>query len=266
MMQRSLVVLGTSALVAGSAVVAQGATLAQYTFDSFSDGLSNPSTPSVVTPSGVIVSNLDRDPGGEGNADALGTLAATQTRHSVLPGNAPVVFANTALAIGIGTTARNPYHATTPTEIVASQDYMSFTVTNASPSLTLSSFSFDYAASVRDTDTTGVMSAAQLFYSINGASFVAVGPMHERIIPSGAGGIFTGFTTSTVDLTGLPTLNDGDSIEFRLAFGDNSGAATGQKAIYIDNLTLDGSVVPEPAALSVLGLAGLGLVRRRRAM
>ena len=64
----------------------------------------------------------------------------------------------------------------------------------------------------------------------------------------------------------LQALNNGDSIEFRLYYGDNSSNSS---VIHrIDNFTLDGTVttvaIPEPSTALLGSLALLGVFRRRR--
>lgn len=253
------VIGAVAALMAGNA---SAAIIANYDFNTFGDLVSNPSVPSSTVDPLATATNLDRDAGGTGNADGLGTLSATQTRD-----NTPDVFSSTALLIGAGTTARNPF-AATPTDILASQDYVYFSLTStpgAGNALDLSSLSFDYGVSVATTDTTGFQGAAQLFYQVNGGGFSPVGSRHDRTVPAGAAGFFTGFTNNSVSLAGLPELLPGDVIDFRLSFGDNSGAASTQKGHYIDNVIVEGVsvVVPEPTTLAMLALGGFAFGRRR---
>lgn len=238
------------------------AELGRFNYDTFADGVSNPSGPNVAPGvAGVFVSSIDRDRGAPGNADGLGTVAVKTTRDPTA-----VPLSSTALVISPGTTGRNPFHDTTPTELIAAQDFLTFTLINTLPALRLDTFSFDFGASVSTAERTGLMAAAQLFYSLNAQPFVAVGFQQDRIVPAGAPGIFTGFTTSTIGLAGIGILDGHDSIEFRLAFGDNSTAVVASKGIYVDNLVLSGSVIPEPAGLSLLmlGMTGLVFWRGRR--
>ncbi len=236
---------------------ARGAVLAEYTYDDFPHGTSNPSAPNVAGVDGVFVSSISRTPGDEGDGNGLGTIAVTRTLDAT-----NVSFSSTALVIGLGTTGRNPF-ADPPQPLLPSQDWLTFTLINQTSQLRLTSFSFEYGVSVSTNDRTGVMSAVQLFYSLNAQPFVAVGEIQHRIIPSGSQGYFIGFLPSEIDLLSMPLLGENDSIEFRLVFGDNSSVQTSSKGAYIDNLVLRGSVIPEPAGLGLSGIVGVALMRRR---
>ncbi len=76
---------------------------------------------------------------------------------------------------------------------------------------------------------------------------------------------FSGPTTTweviTVDLSALNALENGLA-SLRLVF---DGATSGSGNIRIDNLTIEGSAVPVPGAVALLGLAGVLGTRRRRA-
>lgn len=59
-----------------------------------------------------------------------------------------------------------------------------------------------------------------------------------------------------------PTGADWASVFFRVATGAVDGAGG---TIYVDNFDMSTNAVPEPASLGLLSIAGLGLLRRRRA-
>jgi hypothetical protein len=71
-------------------------------------------------------------------------------------------------------------------------------------------------------------------------------------------------TTSEVsaDLSSLSSLGTGSSIEFRLYFSDNANNTS--PIFRVDNVTVNGTAVPEPSSTVLLGLGGLALILRRR--
>lgn len=99
--------------------------------------------------------------------------------------------------------------------------------------------------------------------SVNGGTPVSL--LTHDYNDSGSGVNFTG-----VDLTALGTLTTGDSVVFTLG-AYNSESENG--SLDLENLTfpggndgivINGTVVPEPTSLALLGLGGLVVARRRR--
>jgi hypothetical protein len=59
-------------------------------------------------------------------------------------------------------------------------------------------------------------------------------------------------------------VGSGQTAEFRLSLRNNRGYGSTTGAVYIDNIQLEGAVVPEPMTLSMLGI-GAAIVFARRA-
>jgi hypothetical protein len=80
----------------------------------------------------------------------------------------------------------------------------------------------------------------------------------------GSGSVHTSFGTTpmnTVDLSGISALqNVTESTTFRIRA---TGASTNAKKWYLDNVTVHGEAVPEPATIGLLLSGGLALLRRR---
>ncbi len=204
-----------------------------------------------ATSSGVTATTL-----GDNNFDIL---EARSVRDASVPNtdppNDPGDLPSYAALIGAGSMV----DTVPPT---SDNDYFFFSVTANSPT-DLSGFSFDLGVSNTDNSTTLNHNAvAQLFYSINGGTFTSVGAEQTRATNVGPADEFTGMLPSSIDLSGI-SLASGQTAEFRLSVRDNRGYGSNVGAVYIDNVRLDGTVVPEPSSLALLCLAGLGLVARR---
>lgn len=74
----------------------------------------------------------------------------------------------------------------------------------------------------------------------------------------------TTFTAGSTGFSGV-TLNSGDTLTvyFRF-FKDAADNTTSNRRMDLDNITLSGDVVPEPASMAVFGLVGLGVAVARR--
>ena len=79
-------------------------------------------------------------------------------------------------------------------------------------------------------------------------------------------GTFTEHNGTSVDLSGITALQGltDETVEFRFLLGDDTGLNT--RFHVLDNIGLVGDItaVPEPATMSLLAIAGIALIRRRR--
>jgi len=204
----------------------QAAVLASYQFTD--DALSS----SVANPPQYTLSNIGRGPG----FTAAATTDATNDVYRI-GGDA-------------GT-------ATSLAEALAENEYISFTITPAiGPGLQLQSLKFSQAL-VGSTGATINIGIA-LFSSVNGFADISdvVTGGHFQNTTNGV----LSLTQREIDLSSLGAVTT--PTEFRLYVYDNSG--TNGRAHRIDDLVLEGSVIPEPSSVLSLGVAALFIAGRRR--
>ena len=82
---------------------------------------------------------------------------------------------------------------------------------------------------------------------------------------AGSGSIHDSFATTpmnTVSLSGISAIQDITQLTTLRIWA--IGGSNDNKIWYLDNVTLNGVVIPEPATMSLLALGGLAMIRRRR--
>lgn len=239
--------LATAVLLVGMHV-ASAATIAEYSFEEFTTtndawpAANGPYTNTATTP-GATATDL-----GSVGLASLEALSVRDASHGDLD--------SYALLIGPGSMTATLSEA---------DNYFGFTV-SADSALLLNSFSFDLGVSNSDNNPDFNHEVnAQFFYSLDGgATFLPIGDVQTRATVNGPDDDFTGMINSTIDLTSLEILSPGESVEFRLALANNRGYSSAAGAVYLDNLVLDATVVPEPATLGLVTLVGCALLARRR--
>jgi len=133
-------------------------------------------------------------------------------------------------------------------------DYASITITPATgKQIDFTQFSLDVA---KDGPSADNKASIQVEASTNGfSSSVFVGEL------TGVGGNTSSFTEGDFTITDSALQGVGGATEFRIYIWD-AGATSG--GVFIDNAQVQGTVIPEPASLGLLGLGGLMMLSRRR--
>ena len=218
-------------------------------FASFNDGtaadadaLTNLATVASVTVSDLNVNrvndgNITRTEFGSPNTPAGPTAGSAASSEWLF-------FRSTAIA------------ASTPTN---TQDYFVFTVTaDTGKTLDLTNIEFDLITRANRTSAWGHTATAQLFVAVDGGAFTSIGSSVSSTAPDQSN-VWSPVTTANIDLS---TVTGASSVEFRVGLGDNkndSGAAA-----FVQGIQLNGTVIPEPATIGMLGLGALlTLVVRR---
>jgi hypothetical protein len=147
---------------------------------------------------------------------------------------------------------------------ITANDYFSFTVdVDAGFEMDLTSFTFD-AGYTRNGSFTGKQFKTYLLTSIDG--FNTGGLIGSETVDATVNGGSLQYPngTTTISLAGAQYQDLTGSTEFRLYISDNTGAT--DYIHRIDNVTLNGTVIPEPGTISMISAAGLGILFIRRRM
>lgn len=232
-------------LFAACITSSNAAILVHYDFLSTSGSAATTiSTANIINPSGYTASTLLGGPGLQGSISPAGDITATSTTNTA-EGNTKHLVIRT-----IGTDSTG---ATDITGAIAANDYYGFTIQATSgQALNLTSFGIDLGQSG------GFSGNVYLRSSLDGFS--------TNLNVYSMSGLSTTLSTQTaVNLNPATFSNLTEAVTFRLYFADNSSATTTGVVFRVDNVILNGDVIPEPtsSALAALGVVALASRRRR---
>jgi hypothetical protein len=145
-------------------------------------------------------------------------------------------------------------------ESIANASYVTFTLTNSSGSdYSLSSLAFD----IWNENARANPSFFSVFGMSNQSAFTDGNEFGSFTVTDTTVGTSAGAANpASLNLSSLSTLTNGTAIVFRLYVADDTDI---NDNIYrIDNIVVNGAVIPEPSSLLLSGLAGLVLLLRRR--
>lgn len=150
----------------------------------------------------------------------------------------------------------------------ASSNYLQFSVT-AAPGflLDVESVSIDFGTDFTTSFTPSVY--YNLYYSVDATNWYVIGATSEATSNSNVYKIRNDVTKPFVENVAAG-FNGGESLTFRLVFGDG-GSGSADKRLFVDDINLSGSVtaVPEPSTYALFsGVIAFGLIlyRRKRAL
>jgi hypothetical protein len=128
--------------------------------------------------------------------------------------------------------------------------YVGFSITNTGPGYTITSLSFNFRQLLPSGDTDG--GSMRAYYRFGAGAWATYGNA-------------TGYSLDALStLTQAINLSVPDATTVEFAFRVQNIAGLDQ-TMFVDNVMVGSSVVPEPASMAIFGtLAGFGLVRRLR--
>ena len=145
---------------------------------------------------------------------------------------------------------------------ITANDYFSFTVdVDAGYEMDLTNFQFDLGYT-RNGSFDGKQFRTYLMTSIDGFTTADFYDFDTVDVTVNGAVLTYPNGTKTISLAGAQFQNITTSTEFRLYIADNTGSA--DFIHRIDNVTLNGTVIPEPGTIGLVSAAGLGILFIRR--
>ena len=213
--------------------------------------------------SAVTLAGYDFDSGTSPSA-TFGSLAASDVSfdnpgnwQNPFTGSTPVIDSGSFAAFGKDTLTTTA-GVNTIDDALTSGDYISFTLNgDAAETISISQISFEYSVST----ASGVSMSAHLLTSATGftSANVLASETFELSSPS------SGTVTIAPTLSGNSSLqNVTGPLEVRIYLSDGVTPGGISSLHRVDDIVVEGSVVPEPGSLALLGLGGVFMLWHRR--
>lgn len=178
-------------------------------------------------------------------------------------GSSNVGFSSSSNSMFVRWDATDGLNGDTLAEAITNEAFATFTLTNSTgQTVDLTNLTFDVFFDPLSTNS-NYFATRTIFAMADLSGFTSGDELGSVTYADGLGPTVTDTPdTITVDLSSLSNLAAGNDVEFRLYFVDDSDH---NDQIYrVDNLTVNGTVIPEPSAVLLGGLGLLALLRRRR--
>ncbi len=156
---------------------------------------------------------------------------------------------------------RSDTTGSTEANALADDDYFSFTISAANPTEFLDLTSITFRLGATTDNATPFTTEAYLQSSVGGLGTgnPTIAGTNTTFSIAATTGLTYNTNAATFDLTGFSNVN---SITFQIRLADNLDQ--NGKLTRIDDVTINGAVVPEPSSALLGGLALLALLRHRR--
>ncbi|WAC21677.1 PEP-CTERM sorting domain-containing protein [Luteolibacter sp. SL250] len=248
----------TSLLLVASAaflpVISHGA-LVVYSFTGATNGSTGPFSPEGVA-TGVNASMMTASNMGNGTTGGVMSAFANPNDTS----SPAYIFDGKGYSLNAGVTAND---STGPLDTPTLSTF-TFTVTPTGAPITYTTLTLDFGSDLtNNVAINGTDFRFDLYYSIGGGALTQVGSTSLLSISSNTSHAVQNDLTK--DLSSIPAFSSpvSGAVTFELRFGDNNSGAA-DKRIFIDDINVNGSVVPEPSSVLLLAGAAATLLRRSR--
>ncbi|RYD36290.1 MAG: hypothetical protein EOP87_05735 [Verrucomicrobiaceae bacterium] len=247
-MSRSLLPLFASA--AFLPAISHGA-LVTYSFTGATNGSTGPFSPESVS-SDVSASTMTGSNMGNGTTGGVMSAFANSTDTS----SPAYTFDGKGYSLHAGVTTND---ATGPLDTTPLSTF-TFTITPTGAPISFTTLTLDFGSDLTNTVAiNGTDYRFDLYYSIGGGALTQVGT--TSILTIGSNTSHAVQNDLSKDLSSIPA--GSGAITFELRFGDNNSGST-DKRIFIDDINVNGSVVPEPSSALLLVGSLAPLLRRSR--